>query len=337
MVQIAAREIPEATRNVTGRLLEKIEPWYESQRSAKTGNVNTNVMCAGLYITEFLATHFPLTKNVYATRSQVKDAGGGKARAVLADHGISQKFTREGGRTSRATLQHASELAEIINEIGQQHALQNTSEVERQLIAALLQSWFVDRVRDDYFDKQKVSAEINPNWAVRATVSALLRAGRERGGNAAGAIAQHLVGAKLQIRFPSTVINVESYTTADAQTGRAGDFQVGDTAIHVTMSPGESLFRERCRHNIRNGFRPRVLVPSDQVVRAIVHAEDAGVAKQVAIQSIEDFVGTNIEEVAGFAQADVRTQLKKLLEVYNERIEQAEVDSSLKIEIPENL
>ncbi|WP_425569404.1 DUF4928 family protein [Nonomuraea salmonea] len=94
---------------------------------------------------------------------------------------------------------------------------------------------------------RKISAEINPENSIRTTVANLMQAGRERGGTTAGAIAQHLVGAKLQIRFPSERINVESYTTADVQTGRAGDFQVGDTAIHVTMSPSERLFRRALR------------------------------------------------------------------------------------------
>ncbi|KUJ66669.1 hypothetical protein ACZ90_34195 [Streptomyces albus subsp. albus] len=62
-----------------------------------------------------------------------------------------------------------------------------------------------------------------------------------------------------------------------------------------------------------------------------------GFHKKVAVQSIEDFVGTNIEEVAGFAHTEIKAQLRKLLELYNERIDVAEADKSLKIEIPTNL
>jgi hypothetical protein len=168
-------------------------------------------------------------------------------------------------------------------------------------------------------------------------VAGIIAAGRERGGNAAGAIAQHLVGAKLQMRFPGEQINIESYTTADRQTGRAGDYQVGDTAIHVTTAPSYKLFKERCTDNLRNGYRPRVLVPQDGLTSARVYARDAGIANQVAIQSIEDFVGTNVEEMAAFQQSEVRIGLKRLLQVYNARIEKGERDNSLQVEIPDNL
>jgi Domain of unknown function (DUF4928) len=336
MVALQITEIPAHVEAAANSLIEAVEPWYEGQRS-KRGSVNSNVMCAGMYITEFMVLSFPLTPTVYAADSQVKEAGGDKAKALLADHGETRKFTSEGGRTSRFTIRHAEKLADVINDAGDGLGVQSFTSIERRILAWLLQEWFVNRVREDFFGKQRVSTDIDPENPVRTTVANLLAAGRERGGTAAGAIAQHLVGAKLQIRFPDDEINVESYTTADAQTGRAGDYQIGDTAIHVTMSPSEKLFEERCAHNLQQGFRPRVLVPEDAVLGAVQIARLAGLDQRVAIQSIEDFVGTNIEEVAGFSKAEIRTQLRNLLELYNERIETAEADLSLKIEIPENL
>ncbi len=66
-------------------------------------------------------------------------------------------------------------------------------------------------------------------------------------------------------------------------------------------------------------------------------ADNSKVGKYVAIQSIEDFVGTNIEEVGGFSGDGVRDSLRELLFEYNKRIDFAESDKSLKIQIPENL
>ncbi|MFB9474713.1 DUF4928 family protein [Nonomuraea salmonea] len=335
MVKLDVGDVPPHVEAVAVAMLATIAPWYESQR--KRGVVDSNVMCAGMYITEFLATAFPLTPAVYAAESQVKGASGAKAKSLLAQHGETRKFTREGGRTSRFTIRHADKLAEIINASGMAEGLASFSGSERKALAFVLQKWFVDRVRDDYFEKQKISAEINPENSIRTTVANLMQAGRERGGTTAGAIAQHLVGAKLQIRFPSERINVESYTTADVQTGRAGDFQVGDTAIHVTMSPSERLFAERCAHNLTQGFRSRVLVPENALAAAVQMANILGFAERIAIQSIEDFVGTNVEEVAGFSKSGIRTQLRILLEEYNGRIQKAEADHSLQVEIPENL
>ncbi|MFK4150413.1 DUF4928 family protein [Streptomyces fungicidicus] len=321
---------------VSETMIVAIGSWYESRRNSK-GSVDSNVMCAGLYITEFLASGFPLTRDMFAAESQVKGASGAKAKSILGEHGEHRRFTSEGGRTSRYTIRHAETLADEINKAGEENGVASLSETERSDLAALLQRWFVGRVRDDYFGKKRISADIDPENSVRTTVANLIAAGRERGGTTAGAIAQHLVGAKLKIRFPGADINVESYTTADVQTGRAGDYEIGDTALHVTMAPGEKVFKDRCAHNLREGFRPRVLVPEDAVAAAIQIARLSGLENKVAIQSIEDFIGTNIEETAGFAKGGIRSKLRELLELYNQRIEKAESDMSLKIEIPANL
>ncbi|WP_079141834.1 DUF4928 family protein [Streptomyces sp. LUP30] len=328
--------VTEPVETAADALAAALGTWYEQQRDGK-GNVNSNVMCAGLYMTEFLAGHFPLQPEHYRTPSQVKTASGPQAQKLLAQHGEARKFTSEGGRTSRATLNHADALAELLNSAGDTAGLNDVTDIERAALAALLQAWFVERVREDFFGRKRIEAEINPDNPVRTTVAALIEAGRLRGGNTAGAIAQHLVGAKLKIRFPDEDVNVESYTTADVQTGRAGDYQIGDTAIHVTMSPGEKVFLDRCVDNLNHGYRPRVLVPEARVAAAAQLAENYGLAERVAIQSIEDFVGTNIEEIGGFSKSGVRDRLRELLTEYNSRIEQAEADKSLMILLPENL
>jgi hypothetical protein len=341
MVSIGEEDAPTKVRDAADLMLESIGSWYEGKRRKK-GDVFANVMSTGLYLTEFLASAFPLERDLYAAETQLKNASGPKAKSILAEHGETRKYPNMGGRTSRGTIVKAHELALVINTGGEGAGVAEFDSAERTALAFLLQQWFVERIREDFFEKKKITAELNPNWSIRAVVSALLQAGRMRPGNAAGALAQHLVGAKLKIRFDGSGveiggINDESYTTADQQTGRAGDYQLNDTAIHVTMSPTLELFTERCRDNLNNHFRPRVLVPADQLARANTYAQDAGIDKLVAVQSIEDFIGTNIEETARFSQAEIRSRLRELVEIYNERIEAAEVDMSLKIEIPDNL
>jgi hypothetical protein len=341
MVSTGEEDAPAKVSDAADLMLESIESWYEGKRRKK-GDVFANVMSIGLYLTEFLASAFPLERDQYATETQLKNASGPKARSILAEHGETRKYPAMGGRTSRGTLSKAHELALVINTAGEAAGVGGFTPTERIALAFLLQQWFVERIRADLFEKMKITADLNPDWSIRAVVSSLLQAGRMRPGNAAGALAQHPVGAKLKIRFDGSGveiggINHESYTTADQQTGRAGDYQLNDTAIHVTMSPTLELFTERCRANLNNHFRPRVLVPSDQLARANTYAQDAGIDKFVAVQSIEDFIGTNIEETALFSQAVIRSRLKELVEIYNERIEAAEADMSLKIEIPENL
>lgn len=319
-------------------LFGKVADWYETKRDQKSGQVNANVMCAGLYVSQHLASALPLSPGDYRTKKgQVKGAGGPQAAKILAKHGEDRPFLAEGGRTSRATISFADELVEIINSWAAENGKAQMGSEDRQLLSHALQSWFVRVIQNEYFAKQRISAVIDPAKPVRVAVMALLEAGRQRGGTAAGAIAQHLVGAKLSLRFPDQKINVESYTTADQQTARAGDFQVHDTAIHVTMNPSESLFTVRCRNNLNHGYRPRVLVPEHKVAAAYQLAENAGMHDRIAVQSVEDFVGTNIEEIAQFETGSIKSGLRALLEKYNERIASAEADKSLMVEIPANL
>lgn len=314
-----------------------IGPWYESKRLG-TGRIYTNVMAAGLMLTDIMADAFPLEEEHYLTPSQVKGISGERIRDILARHGESRQFTREGGRTSRKTMALSRELAQVLNDsLGAGAYLDTTAECQEE-VRRLLQQWFVTRVRDDYLDRQRIAAdELDPSKPSRRAIAGLLEAARAHGGYTAGAVAQHLVGAKLSLRFPDRSISNESYSTADQQTDRPGDFLVGDTAIHVTMSPSENLMSNRCRNNLQNSFRPLVLVPAHLVQGAQQLADTAGLGDRVAVSSVEEFVGNNIEEIATFTSQGIRSGLRALLERYNERVEAVESDPSLRIEIPGNL
>lgn len=321
-----------------GSMLPAVEGWYEGQRKS-SGEVKTNVMCAGIYLCEFLATAIPIMPDAYRSdkESQVKGAGGPAMKNILASHGETRVFLAEGGRTSRGTLPLVDSLAGVINSVVASHQPETLKAQDRVDLAWLLQAWFVGKIRQDFFDKERLEVELDHGLPIAVAVVQIIRAGIRRGGNTAGAVAEHLVGAKLQLRFPNAVIRSKSYTTADKQSDEAGDFQVGDTAIHVTMSPSPALFEARCRKNLKDGYRPRVLVPAESVAAAVQLGKLAGLGDQVAVQSIEDFVGTNIEELGHFTSQGVRAGLRDLLETYNMRIETSEVDQSLRINIPKNL
>jgi hypothetical protein len=319
-------------------MLPAVETWYEGQRKP-SGEVKTNVMCAGIYLCEFMVAALPITADMYRSdkESQVKGAGGRAMKNILASHGETRVFLAEGGRTSRGTLPLVDSLASVINSVVESHHAEALTPLDRVDLAWMLQAWFVSKIRQDFFDKEQLEVELDHRLPVAIAVVQILRAGIRRGGNTAGAVAEHLVGAKLQLRFPKAAIRSKSYTTADKQADEAGDFQVGDTAIHVTMSPSPALFDARCRKNLKDGYRPRVLVPADSVAAAVQLGKLAGLGDQVAVQSIEDFVGTNIEELGNFTAQGVRTGLRDLLEAYNSRIEGSEVDQSLRINVPKNL
>ena len=318
--------------------LDGMASWYKSKTSVR-GDINTNVMAVGMVMLDHMGAVFPLTQEAYisAQGSQVKELGGAKIREILARYGETRPFRSEGGRTSRGSLVLAREFAALLNESQAATPYLTASHAERAFARQLMQRWVVELLQEQYFNRQRIEAELDHRRPMKFAVRMLLQAARDRGGTTAGAVAQHLVGAKLSLRFPDQEISNESYTTADQQTERPGDFLVGDTAIHVTMSPGENVISNRCRANIRAGFRPLVLVPEDRVAAADQLVDNANLEGQVAVNSIENFVGQNIEEIAGFSDEGIKTGLRDLLERYNERVQAVESDPSLKIAIPENL
>jgi hypothetical protein len=151
----------------------------------------------------------------------------------------------------------------------------------------------------------------------------------------AGPVAQYLVGAKLQLRFPDMQVSNQRYSAADIQSGRCGDFQIGDTAFHVTVSPMPGLY-EKCRTNISSGLRVFVLVPDSSVVGARQNAEAIAPGK-IAVESIESFIGNNIEELSLFKKDKLTSGFRRLLDTYNTRVDEIEADKSLMIQIPPTL
>lgn len=313
------------------KALEAAMEWYEGKRS-KSGNVNTNIMCVGLAIAELLKTAFPLTDEVVKSDkgSQVRGLSGGMVSRVLKECGVEQEFTSEGGRTSRGSLPTAQELASILNELFEGEL----SDEDRLEVSKTLQWYFVNRIQADYFAKQRMKVAIDYRKPVSGIVADVLLAAKNRPDQPTGAVAQHLVGAKLELRFPNANVGRDKANAADQQTSRQGDFQLGTTAFHVTMSPMQKLVG-RVRENIREGYRPVILVPCDKVQFAFGLFESEGLDDRVGVQSIESFVGTNIEEMGGFESADIREGIAYLVRRYNERIFACEPDKSLMIEEPE--
>lgn len=320
-----------ASDMVSDCILRAAESWYEGKR-ARTGNVHTNIMCVGIAVSELLKSSFPLTEDIVRTekKTQVRGLSGSLVSRVLKEHGETQEFTSEGGRTSRGTLPAAQEFADILNNLFPN----GIAEADRIEAAEALQSYFVRCIQLDYFAKQRMKVDIDPSKPVSGIVSDILQAARCRSDRPTGAVAQHLVGAKLELRFPNLEIGRDKANAADQQTSRQGDFQLGSTAFHVTMSPMQKLI-PRALDNIREGFRPVILVPFDKVQFATGLFDSEGLGNRVGVQSIESFVGTNIEEIGGFEAGDIKTEIARLVRTYNERIYVSESDKSLMLMEPE--
>lgn len=167
----------------------------------------------------------------------------------------------------------------------------------------------------------------------RQFIHAILRAARQKQNE--GPVARHLIGASLQLAFSDIPISNDSPNAAHSQSGRRGDFYVGDTVFHVTVAPMPAIY-DSCKRVIDDGLRVYLLVPDRFEVGARQNAEITAPG-QIPVQSIESFVSQNIEELSTFSKNRLIDGFRRLLETYNQRVNAVENDKSMLIEIPQSL
>lgn len=304
-----------------------LDEWLLDQ-SERDREPERYVIAAGLAVLERFATKFPIEHDDYITpQSQVRTSGQ-LIRKILARYGEDRTYSREGGRTTRGTRTAAEAIAKRLNEL---EGVAELRDDERREVAHALQKQLAERVTQ-YLDRGRLEIEIILTKPTCDIVADILDVARTK--NHGGPVAQHLVGATLAIRYPHLDIENYSYTTADHHLQRAGDFAIGDTAIHVTVAPMIALF-ERCGVNLRNGRRVMVLVPERRVEAARQMAEMQLLRDRVTIAAIETFVGQCIDEMAEFSREKLRDTLRAILMKYNERVEAIETIPGLLIDIPE--
>ncbi|HRD80359.1 MAG TPA: DUF4928 family protein [Saprospiraceae bacterium] len=180
---------------------------------------------------------------------------------------------------------------------------------------------------------KKLQLDYNPEYPTWKIIHTLLSQAINEG--KAGAVAYHLVGATLQLRFPDIEISNESANTDDRPTTRSGDFTVEDTVFYVMVYPMLPVF-DKCRANIKNGLRPLLLVPDYSLIGSRQLASESGV-ERFAVESLESFISLTIERMSAFGVKQLKNSLFNLIYLYNQRVDQAETDKSLMIELPSNL
>lgn len=308
--------------------------WYECQR--RNGNVNRNVMSVGLIMCEHMSKHFPLQEEKWFTGTQVSLLGGTRISKILARHGEERSFASEGGRTSRGSQDLARAFEAVVNGSSAATGFEAMSQNDRHEVISILQAKMVGRIRADFYDRQRIPLEIDFGKHTRHVIDRVLASAREKGGNAVGAVAQHLIGAKLEIRHTDLEIERDSYTTADQQTGRSADFTVNDTAIHVTIKPNEALLA-KCQSNITSGLRPMIITAGDRIGTAEGLAGNIGIEDRVTVRGVEEFVSGNIDEMAGYSRPCIRRVVGQLFDTYNGRVSDVEGDPSLLVDIPDTI
>lgn len=311
--------------------LAAVREWYDSRRPSPEADPQRGIVCIGLALLEHARERLPLSPRDYLTEgNQVKRTGGPQCQRLLARFGEKRTFLREGGRTTRGSRPAAEALADRINAIP---ALQELSGEDRDFVITELQRFFAERATE-FLNARRIEVEISLEKPIATLIGDILRIATNK--NLAGAVAQHLIGAKLALRFPTHDIANHASTTADDQLGRPGDFYLGDTAIHVTVTPMQPLF-DKLADLTRRGYRSKLLVPESRLAAARQLAEVAGLLAKVEVAAIEPFVSQNLEELAEFSRAKLPQVLRDYMTTYNERVGAVELNPALLLHILEAL
>lgn len=306
--------------------------WLESlPKFPQTGHRPARgTIAAALVVLRRLENEFDLNIDSHLAKggTQIKGTGGASLAKVLQDFGVSKSYLSEGGRTNRGVRAQIESMLSCLRAM----QLERHCSEERRLVLQELGGILIEEVQA-FFARKKLSVPYDPNHTVWQLVHELIKVARNRG--QAGPLAQYLVGAKLQLRYPDLAIRNDSFSTSDEQLGKGGDFEIGDTVFHVTVSPMPAVYK-KCLDNITNGRRAYLLVPGDveQGTRQLAEATSSG---QISVSSIESFVSQNLDELSEFQRDRLERQLGKLFACYNRRVDLVESDKTLMLQIPAQL
>ncbi|QEE26768.1 DUF4928 domain-containing protein [Terriglobus albidus] len=255
---------------------------------------------------------------------QVAGLGRGAVQAILARHSIGAVLAREGGRTSRGSISNMRSYVAFLNEL---HRV-GIADLDR------IETFWVERVRD-FFAAKPFQISLDTSRSIRNVVRGVIDQAEKRqsettGTYYAGAVMQHLVGAKLDCALGKGKFQHNSFSTSDLQSGRTGDFLIGDVSIHVTTSPSNAVI-ERCRENLDDSLRPVLVTLDRRLTAAASNAEDAGLGDRIDIFDIEQFIALNVFELGKFGAEGRKTAVAEIVSRYNEIIDEFETDPSLKI------
>ncbi len=289
---------------------------------------NKGPLSVALVVTQHARTRgLPLDSEQLLTEGggQVLGLGKGAVQAILQRYDIERVLAAEGGRTSRGSIGNMREYVALLNRL---HA-QGSADLDA------IELFWVARVHD-FFAAKPFRIRLDASRSLRLVVRDVLDQAEERqktspGVHYAGAVMQHMVGAKLDCALGPGSLEHNSYSTSDQQSGREGDFFVGDVAIHVTTSPGEAVI-QRCRDNLDDGHRAVLVTRQRGLTVAEALADNIGLADRIDVFEVEQFIAMNLYEIGRFAAEGRRTALSDFVTRYNEIVDEFETNRSLKIE-----
>ena len=257
---------------------------------------------------------------------QVSGLGVANVQSILERHGIRRILAKEGGRTNRGSIQNTRDYVSLFNDFHE----------KRIVDLDAIEAFWIGKVLA-FFAGKPFKIQLDPSKGLQVVVRNLIRQAGERqkshpGYQYAGAVFQHLVGAKLDCILEPDRVAHHSFSTADEQSGRAGDFVTGDVAIHVTTSPSEAVI-DRCKENLDDGLHPLLVTGQRGYEVAGFNAEAKGIRDRLDIFEIEQFLATNLHELGQFAADGRKTTIADLVKKYNRIVDEVETDPGLKIDL----
>lgn len=300
------------------------------QLSRDNGMLGKGFLGVALVITDIARSEglpIDLTTLMTSGGGQVRGTGGDRVKRILSEHGIYRRLSSEGGRTSRGTPSKAKAYATFLNE---------RMSPDASLLADVMQFW-IARVQD-YFASKPFVIKLDPALGITATIRELIGQVQERqretaGSTLVGTVIQHLVGAKVEVRLNIDAGQVARHGASVKDDGRrTGDFEIGDTVIHVTTMPGQLLV-EKCKANVQAGLRPIIVTGSDRVIFAKTLMSDSGFEGRIDVFDYEQFLAANVFEIGRFEASGRREAFSQILDRYNSIIAEVENDPGLRIEL----
>lgn len=284
-------------------------------------------LCVMLVVTRHARDKgLPLNPSVLRTaeKGQVLGLGVASVQAILADHGITRILAKEGGRTSRGSMGNMERYVEFLNSL---HEL-GLADIEG------IEKWWVNKVAD-YFSGEGFTLNYDASKSLRFMVDDLMTQAAKRqkedtGTMYAGALLQHLVGAKLSLALGDAKISNHGFSVADGPTNRGGDFLIEDVCIHVTTAPGEALM-QKCAANLKNGLRPLIVTVAESHAGARSLASIHDLEDRLDIIEAGQFIATNLYEWSLFKASERKLTVEKLVTRYNEIVRACETDPGLQI------
>jgi len=164
-----------------------------------------------------------------------------QSRAPSAEFAVAieRVLAAEGGRTSRGSISNMREYVTLLNRI------HGDGPVDLQAIEA----FWVAHVQE-FFAAKPFRVRLDASSSLRLVVRDILEQAEERQKAAlgvwyVGAVMQHMVGAKLDCALGPGIFQHNSFTTSDEQSGRKGDFFVGDPRYDIAWGSGDPTLQRQ--------------------------------------------------------------------------------------------